>query len=405
MDYNFSWPKVQIESRLMVQRVIALIGVLRELTDSVPDDAVLLYLYNVDCSGLRDCILRNVYYNPSMFGENGNRTPVKSMPSPKLVIPDALRKMADNYFFSVLHEEIRHPNRYSDKQLDDDPAFRINTWVTAYPKAVRDALDVARLTSYATLDDHKAVIDTLRASVCTAATSLASRVNSMRDRWCSTYSYKVSEYEWKRQGFDILTGSQEDKIRLLYDMYFRAIDKLMLDKKIPNPYVWSTFCNLMEILVLLKSPLGFAQTASLYTVYEYSKMAEVGHQRIVMLDNETYATRSKDHYGCVVDEGVKICSKLSPKAVLMLGRNARLDFISYSTGIFQSADYSSYMFEKFINEHNRTTSTPVSLFVKYELAIQRSKLRAIKSAIDKQRKHGQTQYNWREGQCDEACCG
>ena len=86
MDYNFSWPKVQIESRLMVQRVIALIGVLRELTDSVPDDAVLLYLYNVDCSGLRDCILRNVYYNPSMFGENGNRTPVKSMPSPKLVI-------------------------------------------------------------------------------------------------------------------------------------------------------------------------------------------------------------------------------------------------------------------------------------------------------------------------------
>ena len=404
MDYNFSWPKVQIESRLMVQRVIALIGVLRELTDAVPDDAVLLYLYNVDCSGLRDCILRSVYDKPSRFGSVDNRTPVTSMPSPKLIIPDALRKMADNYFFSVLHEEIRYSNSYSEEQCLRAPGYKDSQWVKAYPKAVRDALDVARLTAHASLDDHKAVIDTLRASVCTAATNLATRVDSMRDRWCSTFSYKVTNYEWKRYGFDILTRAQEDTIQLLFDMYFRAIDKLMLDKKIPNPYVWSTFCNLLEILILLKSPLGFAQAANLYTVHEYAKMAEVGHQRIALIDNETYASRSKDQYGCLVDEGVKICSKLSPKAVLMLGRNARLDFITYSTGIFQSAGYSSSALEKYINENNRTTSTAVSLFVKYELAIQRSKLSAIKRAIDEKRKNGQSRYECCEAPCEDACC-
>lgn len=366
MDYNFSWPDVRVEPRLRLNRTIALSGVLRELSETVPDDAVFFYLNNTDCSGLKNCIFRNLWNNFDWDDKN----PVLSTPTKRCFIPDAIRKMTHEYFMSILVSEL-------EGALWETTNCTVGRNSYVFPKRIREALDRVPVTEGATLQDHKVMIDSLKASISIDTINASDSQRNMsrcmaRSNW------------WKQQGFDILSQSQVNKLYKLRNMYLSAVRKMALDRKLLSPYEISTMCDLLIVLCILMYREGFIEAANAYTLYEYSKMAEAGHERVKRLPQIYQVSEQKNLYYTSVDACVDCYSKLSPMAALMTGRNVRIDNFYYrSRGSNKPFNwlYEQHAIKRYLESIKQPQLTSVKLFVQYEVAIQRFKIYRIQDAL------------------------
>ena len=377
MDYNFSWPRVRIEPRLRLSRSLALVGVLRELSQDVPDDAVLLYLINNDCSGLKDSVFSELYRNVSVWG---NQNPTLSNPLKNVNVPDALRTMANEYFMTLLITEI-----YTAVWASSGNNFSTEGRVQVMPRKVREALDGVPITAHATVQDHKVMIDALKASISIDSFKIA-------DPHRSDYDYRSIDREmyWKQQDFDILSPKQLSKIFQLRDMFCYAISKMKMERKLLNPYEWSTLCDLIDLILILTYSGGFIEASNLYSLYEYSKMAESGRERAVMFSEPYQVSHLSNLRGSTIDKALSFYSKLSPKAALMTVRNVRLN-------LFRCCEASSALplwyeeeraIRKYLEFKRQPVSTAVKLFMKYEIAIQRKRIWEISMTLRKQSREG-----------------
>ena len=377
MDYNFSWPRVRIEPRLRLSRSLALVGVLRELSQDVPDDAVLLYLINNDCSGLKNSVFSELYRNVGVWE---NQNPTLSNPLKNVNVPDALRTMANEYFMTLLVTEI-----YTAVWASSGNNFCEEGRVQVMPRKVREALDRVPITAHATVQDHKVMIDALKASISIDSFKIA-------DPHRSDYDYRSIDREeyWKKQDFDVLSPKQLSKIFQLRDMFCDAIGKMKMERKLLNPYEWSTLCDLIDLILILTYSGGFIEASNLYSLYEYSKMAESGRERAVMFFEPYQVSHLSNLRGSTIDKALSFYSKLSPKAALMTGRNVRLNF-------FRCCGASSALplwyeeeraIRKYLEFKRQPVSTAVKLFMKYEIAIQRKRIWEISMTLREQKRRG-----------------
>ena len=391
MDYNFSWPTVRVDPRLRLSRSLALTGLLRELSPDVPDDAVLFYLVNTDCSGLKQSVFDNLYNSVGYYEGN----PTLSQPMKPIAIPDALRKMTNEYFITILVSEL-----YSASWNACDSCFDPYSRAWLFPKKVRDALDRVPITNCATLQDHKVMVDSLRASICNDTIDTSDQSKRYWD--CDR-----REKYWKNQGFDVLSVKQVTKLRQLRDMYSATVNEMRLSRKMPNPYEWSTLCDVLELILILGYNNGFVEASNAYSLYEYAKMAEVGRERTKKFSDPYEVNRLRDLHSASIDRSLDFYSKLSPKAALMIGRNTRLSFFESACGVSSPMPIMSWddrAIRKYLAYKHQDQSTAVKLFMKYEVAIQRRKIEEISRTI---RKHGHACDRCEEGEqpCDCACCG
>lgn len=389
MDYNFSWPTVHIDPRLRLSRNIAFIGLLREMSDEVPDDAVLFYLINTDCAGLKDSVFSDLYDSARWAENSTTATPMK-----ELRIPDGLRKMTEGYFFNILLDEIMHiAYCYSDLLCRESSG---SVWTL--PSKVREALDRVQITTHATVQDHKPAIDALHASICNETIATDTAWRSMRDCESGRAAF------WNKQGFDTLSFKQMAKIRQLFDIFHRAMDKMRMDRKRLNPFEWATFCDLLDVMILLTHEGGYTEAANVYTLHEYAKMAEVGRERGRKFNEVWEVSRLRSLYGSAIDRALDFYSKLSPKASILIGRNVLVHFFNSScrvTNALPMWEGDERNIRRYLEFKRQPVSTAVKLFMKYEVAIHRRKIEEIGYTL---RKHNHS-CDREECCCDAPCCG
>ena len=398
MDYDFRWSKVRIEPRIGLARDIAITDVFREFGGGIPDDAVLLYLMNCDCSGIKDCIFESIdscYWN--------HESPVTEPKKRPIRIPDALRKMADEYFISAVLQELcgccygYDEFGYDTEKLD------------AIPKAIGDVLNSIQVTNHAELMDHKPIIDAVRAVIANESI----KVTEGKSTYPSTYTRRLSNEMWAKHKFEAITGRQRMTLHQLATLRYRMIDKLRLTRKLPSKYEWDTFCNLLDILLVMYYKGGYNESSNMFTIHEYAKMAEVGRERTPKFEDLSSVSRMRDLWSAQLDKALDLYSRLSPMASVMIGRHGRLSRFGLeceNPHILPMWGWEEHIFRSYLENKPAGTSTAVKLFMKYEIAIQRLKLEGLARQVAKyNRENGRSDYI-RECDCAEdcdcpCCCG
>jgi hypothetical protein len=405
MDYNFSWPLVPVDSRLQLARNIAAVDVLREVGESVKDDAVLMYLVCCDNSGLKECVMSDLERSTHEDWHSAALNKKDTL----LNIPTGLRKMTYDYGMAVLFHEVC-ALLYSGCDYGElySPCDGWGTRIDALPKKVRDILDTANITNEAELIDHRPVIDSLRAVIINESLTIT---NDRRAK-LAEYNHMAQTDIWRKYGFDAVTPKQANTICRLRSIARRVTGEFQLSRKLPNKFVWDALCNLIDVLLVLDYKNGYVAASNIFTVHEYAKMAEVGRERGCRYDEPFYGVRDQHNLRMSsVDHTVDLCSKMSPLASFMLGHNGRMNMLSmYNDEIdcLPMHHWDQKMIKHYLTSLFPATSSAVKMFVKYEIALERVKLRHLSEyARRHMEKTGQTRDCCPCG-CDcaeDPCCG
>ena len=390
MDYNFSWPKVRIDPRLNLCRRIALVSLLREISGAnIPDDAVLFYLINTDCAGLKSTIFDDLY-DSTRWGEST----ATQQPMHNITIPDGIRKMAEGYLFEMIAEELRFCfwNGCDSYQLWGNT----NT-APIFPKKIREALDRAQITANAELLDHKATVDALHACICNETIEVGKKNNDAP-------SFVSRKGYWQSQHFDVLSFKQIGKISQLRDLYHRAVNKMTMSRKLLNKYEWNTLCDLLEVLLVLNYDCGYMEAANAFTVLEYAKMAEVGRERAKKFEELYEVRKLRSLYSTSIDRALDFYSRLSPEAAILVGRNVRASFFSQGCGVESVLPiwhHDAQAIKRYLEFKKQNVSTSVKIFMRYEVAIERRKIDELGRAL---KSHNHTCRRGYDECEDSPCC-
>ena len=390
MDYNFKCSTVRLDPRVRLSRNIALIDMLRTMPRNVPDDAVLLYLHNNDMSGLGDLIFGQI----SLWHQRRENSSATADIPRKIEIPEELRTMAGEFLFSVIIEEIYN--------LRENGCWRTMSSATAttpvYPLAVRNALTTAYFANGASVHDHREVIDVLRANICNDASITANH---------GVLPFDERKRFWKKQNFDVLTSAQMSKISAMHGIVSNAIREMCMSRQLLAPYDMSGLLDLMEVLLVLQHTGGYIEASNTFAMHEYAKMTEIGRERARPVWHDDYHVRSMtDERRAMVSPALDFYTRLTPQAVLLMGRNSRLWAIDRTMGNdgangLELGWWYADALRNYLEKNGQTVqNVTAKIFIKQEVAINVLKIGSINDDIHRHNREFTGGYI----RCDDGDC-
>lgn len=349
-------------------RAFALVGLIRDLDDSVPNDLIYIYLKDTMCCNLGGAIIG--------LNENCHNL---------FQIPESLKKQAREYMLECLTEHINGIYR----QCCAWERHRSTGFSTVYPEVVHQMLSGLNISKYNTLQDIKGGIDAFHA----ALTSDTCTTKANDDAACLPHNPM-----WKnKQAWYPLTASEYEKLLTLDYIFGTAFDPSAFNpRSVPTykflePGIRGTFCNLLDILLILApKKLSFDMALRQKLIYEYARLADVGSNGTNPNNFAANAIRLNDTWKTVIDESIAVYSQFSPQAVVCIGRgivaeairqvvddndtksNAptyRLNTLGVMFGL--TSIYNDFIKNKM---KRRLPTTSVKMYVKAEINAQRRNL-------------------------------
>ena len=320
-----------VDNRLLLSRAIALIALLRKVDESVPLDAICVYLDEVDCSGLRSILLsadqiKRIDSNAvDSYRDYGLRSWRVFGQDSQLVMPEAVVKMVKEYIARVWwdHASILSDYGWPSQHYSDNlngcygSNLRSDIHLRVYPQYIIAALNA-----------FNPIGDTL-VEMSDAITALLTVLRSnMPTEYVAEYDCKLEE---KRQAYTAtpLTNRHITKLNSLRYALINAFDRPSAGSVMPDPVTKDLILNAIEIMTILFPPgdMSVQKALRARVLYEYDRLGTNAYQ-INTLQNTTrcgiYGSNERNNYRDRMDGYTnaiaEMCGKLSPAAAIIFGQ-------------------------------------------------------------------------------------
>lgn len=320
-----------ISDRLFLARTIALIELLRKVDESVPLDAICVYLDEVDKSGLRSILLNGVQCKNISPDAVDTYRSYGDLPGwrqtgdgAQFVMPPAIVKMTKDYIARVWWSHVKQlasshwPDRIS---RDRRYGLSSDTLIRVYPQYVINALNAFNPIG-STLAEMESEITSLLAAL---RSDTPSEERDFVPRTVVTRDH-VNRYT-QVQTQTPLTNRHINKLNSLQYAIMEATEFEHDKYVIPNKVEKDTLLNAIEVMALLLPPEGMTVQKALRTriLYEYDRLGTTAYQLNTLQNagkiyDSVEHEQFRDKADGVVNAVAELCGKFSPAAAIIFGK-------------------------------------------------------------------------------------
>lgn len=335
-----------------IHRAFSLIGVMRNVnTDEVPLDLIYLYLTYTDPTSLRDILFFSFQDKSDIKRDKdlaiGNR----------LNIPKGLGTMATRFLKHCCQQHVAHLLALTgNKNVTCDG----NEVVKCYPAFVNRVLRQLTIPRMAKLNEVKHLIDALHGALCPV-------------------------YDRTMINKEPLDAVSEQKIMDLRTLIWNTMYD---DEWFLSPYLRNTFCNLLEVILLLQT-IGVTYSLALCIRWAYDFSRTFSEDRGAFVVKPDTIVPIQTPCG-VMDKALSVLSRLSPQAALCVGFNDAVKYIDQEGDKFDLLKPYDVLTLENVLSTNKTPSRETALYMQHEIELEKIHLRehCHQSIINKEREYG-----------------